>query len=270
MERPKRLSAVLTQCVGAVLLVAVMTGVLLLGGGQPDRVLVVLGYLLPVGWSAARWGRWPCTCAGLAALLAGQFLFIPLRGIPALPGLAAWLLLAALLVGGNLLADRLQALVARAQDSVYEEYQAVFVHGLNAALAGRHTAEEVAAALASYLQRLLQAGLVEVQVQGGMPEVLVARSPADGRPDGAPDRIVLLAGEVGLAGEIRLWGGSYLPPEDSYLLRRLAAQGAGALARTPRSEATLHPNVPVLMESPASVNAGRPPAHGSGQPTAME
>jgi hypothetical protein len=173
-------------------------------------------------------------------MLIGELLFIPPRGTLTLPSLVAWLLLATLLVGGNLLANRLQAALAKSQDSVYQEYQSVFVHGLRTALAGLHTPEEVAATLATYLQQLLQAVLVEVQVQPGHPAALIVRSPADGRPDGAPGRVLLLQGGPGLAGEIRLWGDDYLPPEDSYLLRSLAAQAAEALASLPADSPPAH------------------------------
>jgi hypothetical protein len=270
MKRQRLFSSTPIQCLGAVLLVAATAGaLLLLGGRSPDRLLVALGYALPVAWSAARWGRWPCACAALAAMLAGELLFIPPLGMLALPSLVAWLLLAALLVGGNLLADRLQTTLARSQDSVYQEYQSVFVHGLRTALTGLHTPAEVTATLATYLQQLLQAVLVEVQVQTGHTVALLGRSPVDGRPDRAPDRILPLRGAPALTGEIRLWGDDYLPPEDSYLLRSLAAQAALALAQVAQQEVEPHRGTFVLAGSRVSATASAAvcdPANVVGQP----
>lgn len=257
MKRQKLFSSAPSQCLGAVLLVAVTTGALvLLGGHGLDRVLVALGYALPVGWSAARWGRWPCACAALAGMLAGELFFVQPAGTLALAWLVGWLLLAVLLVGGNLLADRLQTTLARSQDSVYQEYQSVFVHGLRTALAGLRTPEEVTATLAAYLQQLLQAVLVEVQVQTGHAVAVLGRSPADGPPDRVPDRVLPLQGVPDLAGEIRLWGDDYLPPEDSYLLRSLAAQAALTLAQVARREVEPRGDPFVLTRSRASATAG--------------
>jgi hypothetical protein len=202
-------------------------------------------------------------------MLAGELLFIPPRGALALPGLAAGLLLAALLAGGNVLADRLQATLSRFPDSVYEEYQSVFVHGLRTALAGLRSPEEITATLATYLQQLLQAVFVEVQVQTEHPVALVARCPAGARPDRAPDRILPLRGLPDLAGEIRLWGDGYLPAEDSYLLRSLAAQAASALAQAPRQEVEPRGDTFVLVGTRVPVTTGATgcdPAHMIVQP----
>jgi len=222
----------------AVLAVAATTAsALLIGGGTPDRLIVALVYLVPVGWSAARWGAWPCTCATLAAMLAGEFLFIPPRYTFAGEKLAPWLVLAVLLVGANVLASRMRAGLEGSQDRVYEEYLGFFVHELRAALASLHTQEEVVATLAAYLQQLLQTVLVEVRVQPGHRAALIARSPADGLADRAPDRVLLIQAAPDLVGEIRLWDDSRLPPEDSYLFRSLAAEAARALESMPADQA---------------------------------
>lgn len=264
MKRQRLFSSASLQCLGAVLLVAATAGaLLLLGGRRPDRVLVALGYILPVGWSAARWGRWPGACAALTALLADELFFVQPAGTRTLAWLAGWLLLAALLASGNWLADRLQATLARPQDRIYEEYYSAFVHGLRAALAELRTLEEVSTTLTAYLRQLLQAELVEVQVRTGSPMALMVRSGAAGRAERVPDRIVPLPGTPGLAGEIRLWGDGYLPPEDSYLLRSLAAQGTWALALALRPEVALHQDAPALVEPGDSVNTGGVPAHGN-------
>lgn len=233
-------SELLFQCAKAVLTVAVITiPLLLIGRGTLGKTVITLCYLVPVGWSAVRWGPWPGTCAALATILASDFFFIPPFHTFAAGRLAAWLVLAAVLTGANALAARMQSGLSReGQDRLYHQYHVASVHELGAALAPLRTQEAVARVLASRLQQMLPAALVEVLIQPGHAPAMVARAPLDGLANDEPDRVVGILAAPDLVGEIRLWGGGgWLPSADCYLFRNLAAQAALALERARLEEA---------------------------------
>jgi len=228
------------QCAKAVLTVAVITiPLVLIGRGTLGKTVITLCYLVPVGWSAVRWGPWPGTCAALAAILAFDFFFIPPFHTFAAGRLAAWFVLAAMLTGANVLAARMQSdLSKEGQDRLYHQYHAASLHKLGAALAALRTQGAVARVLASRLQQMLPAALVEVLIQLGHAPAMVARAPVDGLANDEPDRVVPILAAPDMVGEIRLWGGGdWLPSEDSYLFRNLAAQAALALERARLEEA---------------------------------
>jgi len=68
----------LTTSLLAVLTVAVTTiPLFIIGGDTLGTAVIALLYLVPIAWSANRWGQLPGLCAALTAALAFDFLFIP-------------------------------------------------------------------------------------------------------------------------------------------------------------------------------------------------
>jgi len=224
----------LLSCARAVLMVAATTAILLLGGRDTPRTFIALCYLIPVGWSAARWGPKSAASAALAALLAFDLFFeSPARPVE---HLAAWLLLAVLLTGANVALSRIQRSLTDGRANVYGEYLDGFAHELQIALAGLNTQQAVAQTVGDHLRRMLQARFVEVVTRPKQALSATTRSPWEGLPGDKPDRVLPMRAAPGLMGEIRLWqNNSWLPSEDSYLLQSLATQAALALGRT-RSE----------------------------------
>jgi len=140
----------------AVLLVAATTVLMLLVGRDTlgDAVIALL-YLIPVAWSANKWGQLPGISAALTAALAFDFLFIPPLYTFAVARLEGWLVLA-IFLGVAIL------VVGRIQDSLAKAREAVFMYELSSALTGLRTQEAVAHTVARQLQQLFQASLVNV------------------------------------------------------------------------------------------------------------
>lgn len=63
--------------VGSLLMTASVTAVGWLGREQLEQVNIALLYLLPVLFSAVRWGRWPSYITAIASVLTFDFLFVP-------------------------------------------------------------------------------------------------------------------------------------------------------------------------------------------------
>jgi hypothetical protein len=84
----------------ALLTVAATTiPLVLIGRDTLGEAVIALIYLVPVAWSANRWGQLPGISAALAAALAFDFLFIPPFYTFAVARLEGWLVLAIFLGG---------------------------------------------------------------------------------------------------------------------------------------------------------------------------
>lgn len=213
----------------AVLLVAATTVLMLLVGRDTlgDAVIALL-YLIPVAWSANKWGQLPGISAALTAALAFDFLFIPPLYTFAVARLEGWLVLA-IFLGVAIL------VVGRIQDSLAKAREAVFMYELSSALTGLRTQEAVAHTVARQLQQLFQASLVNVIFYPENRSLsIVVSEPPDVAGKDRPDRVLPLLNSWGLVGEIQIWRGVYLdlPSEDSRLLQNFASQTARALERT--------------------------------------
>jgi two-component system sensor histidine kinase KdpD len=226
-----------SQCALAVLTVAAATIVLLLIGRDTlGEAVIALLYLVPIGWSASRWGQGPGMCAALAAALTFDFFFIPPFFTFAVGRLEGWLVLAIFLAVAIVVVGRIQSGLSRARAS---EREAIFMYELSAALAGLRTQTAVAHILARQLQQMFQASLVKVAIhpEGQLPDIVVSE-PRDGVGKGRPDRVLPILNAWGLVGEIKLWRGyGELPPESSRLLQNFASQTAQSLERTRLAEA---------------------------------
>ena len=205
----------------------------LFGRDMLGEAVIALLYLVPVAWSANKWGQLPGISAALTAALAFDFLFIPPFYTFAIARLEGWLVLAIFLAVAILV-------VGRIQDSLTKAREAVFMYELSSALTGLRTQEAVAHTVARQLQQLFQADLVSVIFYNGNPsQSIIASEPGDIKEKDRPDRVLPLLNSWGLAGEIQIWRGIFvnLPSEDSRLLQNFASQTARALERTRPDEA---------------------------------
>ena len=221
----------------AILVVAVTTVPLaLIGRDTLGEAVIALLYLVPVGWSAARWGQGSGILAALVAALAFDFFFIPPFHSFTVGNLEGWLVLAIFLAVAIIVVGRIQSGLSKAHAS---EREAIFMYELSTSLAGLRTQEAVVHALARHLQQMFQAALVEVFIQAGSQVLpIIAGAPMDGTPDGKPDKVLPILASPGLVGEIRLWrGDGWLPSEESRLLKNFANQAALSLERARLAEA---------------------------------
>jgi K+-sensing histidine kinase KdpD len=230
-------STIFFNCIFAFLSVVILTiPMLLIGRDTLGEAVIALLYLVPVGWSAARWGQGAGVCAAVTAALVFDFFFIPPFYTFAVGRLEGWLVLIILLVVSIVVIGRIQSGLTRAQTS---EREAVFMYEMSAALAGLRSQEAVVHTLAMNMQMMFQAELVEVCVQPeGNAKPMFSSAPPNAKGTGLPDRILPILASPGLLGEIRIWRGhGWLPAEGSRLLSNLATQASQALERARLAEA---------------------------------
>jgi K+-sensing histidine kinase KdpD len=228
------------NCLLALLTVALISiPLLLIGRATLGEAVIALIYLLPVSWSAARWGQLPGICAAFAAALTFDFFFIPPFLTFTVGNLEGWLVLAIFLAVAILVVGRIQSGLTKAHNS---ERDAIFMYELSNDLAGLRTQEAVVNALARHLQQTFNAELVEVCIQpGSQSQSMVAKAPADRAEADKPDRVLPILASPGLLGEIRIWrGNGWLPPDDSRLLQNITTQANQALERARLAEAEIH------------------------------
>jgi len=231
------LSTALVNCVFAFLSVAILTiPLMLIGRDTLGEAVIALLYLVPVGWSASKWGNGAGVCAAVSAALAFDFFFIPPFYTFAVGRLEGWLVLAIFLVVSIVVIGRIQTGLTRALNS---EREAIFMYEMSSSLAGLRTQEAVVHALARNLQLMFQAELVEVCAQpGGKAQPIIAAEPPSVKAGGAPDRLLPILASPGLVGEIRIWrGNGWLPADGSRLLSNFTSQASQALERARLAEA---------------------------------
>jgi K+-sensing histidine kinase KdpD len=220
------------------LLTVVITTIplVLIGRDTLGEAVIALLYLVPVGWSAARWGQGPAILAATAAALTFDYFFIPPFHSFTVGRLEGWLVLVIFLVVAVIVIGRIQSSLSRANKS---EKEAIFMYELSAALAGQRTQESVCHSLANQLQQMFRAELVEVSIQPGNQSAgIFTKAPPSGSSQDRPDRVLPILDSSGLVGEIRIWrGDGWLPSEDSRLLQNFATQASQALERARYAEA---------------------------------
>jgi K+-sensing histidine kinase KdpD len=200
----------------------------MIGRDTLGEAVIALLYLLPVGWSAYRFGQLPGISAALTAALVFDFLFIPPFYTFAIARLEGWLVLVIFLWIAVVVVGRIQASISRTRE-------ATFMYELCAALSGVHTQEAAARILARQIQQLFQATLVRVSYRlGDSASSMIVCQPENIGMDNRPDRVLPILNAWGLIGEIQIWRGAFseLPPEDSTLLQNFAMQAARAFERT--------------------------------------
>jgi K+-sensing histidine kinase KdpD len=208
--------------------VAVTIPMVLIGRAALGEAVIALVYLVPVAWSANRWGQLPGISAALAAALAFDFLFTMPFHTFVVDRLEDWLILVFFLGVASVVVERIQASLTKARE-------AVFMYEMSAALCGQRTPEAVAYAVAKQIQQLFQAMLVNVVFypDKNLPGFII-REPDGGMGRGRPDRVLPIVNSWGLVGEIQIWRGLYseLPSEDGRLFQNFALQAARAFERT--------------------------------------
>ena len=237
-------------CVLAVGVVLVTTGLfLLIGRNVLGEGVIALLYLVPIGWSTTRWGQLPGLCAALTAALTFDFFFIPPFYTFAIGSLEGWLILIIFFLVAAVIVGRIQYGLQRAH---LREREALFMYELSTSLAGARTSEAVARTLASQLQQMLQASLVQVVVEPERSSTpIMASVPTGGSAAEKPDQILPMLAPHRLVGEIRLWRGrTPLPAANGILLQNFAEQGALAIERV---EAEANLTAPLV---PSSGNGG--------------
>jgi K+-sensing histidine kinase KdpD len=206
---------------------------LLIGRGALGEAVIALLYLVPVTWSASRWGLGSGMSAALTAALCFDFFFTPPFYSMAMDRLEDWLVLAIFLGVAIVVVERIQASLTKARD-------ATFMYELGAVLAEARNQEAVAHIVAREVQQLFQASLVNVIYRTGneSPSIVVSQ-PVNVSRDGKPDRIIPILNAWGLVGEIQIWRGASieLPTEDSALLQNFGLQTARAFERTQPNDA---------------------------------
>jgi two-component system sensor histidine kinase KdpD len=227
----------LSKCLLAMLTVAAVTVPLSLIGRAPlGEGVIALVYLLPVTWSANRWGLLPGISAALTATLCFDFLFIPPFYTFTVGSLEGWLILAIFLGVAIVMVEYIQASLSKARE-------ATLMYEFSVALSSQRTQEAIAYTVAREIQQLFQATLVNVIYWSEEPSSnIVVSQPGNVEGKGKPDRILPILTSWGLIGEIQIWRGPYmeLPPEDSRLLHNFALQAARALERAQPLEAEQH------------------------------
>jgi K+-sensing histidine kinase KdpD len=233
-------SRTITSNLLAVLIVFAITIPLwLIGRDTLGEAVIALLYLLPVAWSAYRFGQLPGISAALTAALTFDFLFIPPFYTFAVARLEGWLVLAIFLGIAVVVIGRIQASISRARE-------ATFMYELSVVLSGVRSPSATARILARQIQQLFQASLVRVSYQPRDSAVrLFFSQPEDTIAKERPDRVLPILNSWGLVGEIQIWRGIYgvLPPEDGALLQNFTLQAARAFERTK--------NMDMEMEKPA-------------------
>jgi K+-sensing histidine kinase KdpD len=213
----------------AVLVILTTTAIMLLIGRDTlGEAVIALLYLVPIAWSANRWGPQAGIIAALVAALMFDFFFIPPFYTFAVARLEGWLVLAIFLAVAIVVVGRIQASLTTARESV-------MMYDLSVALTGLHTQDAVAHVAAKHLQHIFLADLVKVIYRShkDAPDIIVG-APNHTEATVKPDRQLPLLNAWGLVGEIQIWGSEDipLPAVDSRLLKNFAMQIANAFERT--------------------------------------
>jgi K+-sensing histidine kinase KdpD len=204
-----------------------------IGSATLGDAVIALLYLIPIAWSAGRWGLLPGLSAGLSAALCFDFLFVPPFYTFAVGSLEGWLVLAIFLAVAVFVVARIQASLIRARE-------AVFFFELSKALADKRSQEAVAQTAARHLRRLFQAATVTVFFKPTKDSpALAVEEPKEPAIQGPPDRVIPIENAWGVVGDIQIWRGPFgaLPAEDSKLMRNFSRLTAEALERTRMTEA---------------------------------
>lgn len=217
---------------GMLTVLAITIPMWLIGRDVLGEAVIGFLYLVPIAWSATKWGQAAGLSAALTATLCFDFLFIPPFYTFVIGSLEGWLVLVIFFAVATLV-------VGRIQESLSKVREATFMYELSSALANMRTQEAVAHTVARYIRQLFQAAQVVVTFQQskGSPVIAVIE-PQDGQAIGRPDRLLPILNAWGLVGEIQIWRGEFgdLPAEDSRILQNFALQAARAFERTKAME----------------------------------
>jgi len=230
----------LAHAVLAVVIVLLTTGLMwLIGVNTLGDAVIALIYLLPVGLVAARWGQIPGISAAVAAALSFDFFFIPPYYTFSVGRLEGWLVLMIFLIVSIIIVRVFQTLLTQAQTN---EREAIFMYEMMASISDLRTREAIARTIATQMQQVYQASLVQVAINGkdSLPPFSFS-APVDRIIEGRPDRVLPISADKEVEGEISIWEGSLpLPAEDNRLLQSFSRQAAMALERATMKERPLN------------------------------
>ena len=206
------------------------------------EAVIGLLYLLPISYSAARWGQWPGICAAVVAVLSFNFFFIPPFYTFAVDQVEGWLLLGIFLFVAVVVVGRVQSGLIQARE---HEREALHLYELSTALIGVYTREAMARVIAVQVQQVFQATLAQVSfLPDQMTEGVTISMPPQTTVKAPPDRLIPIFSDAhGLLGEIRLWHSAFSPassPANEHLLQIIASQTALALGRVQPMEIGQH------------------------------
>ena len=216
---------------GMLTVLAVTIPMFLIGRDVLGEAVIGFLYLVPIVWSATKWGQPAGMSAALTAALCFDFLFIPPFYTFAVGSLEGWSMLVIFFAVAVVF-------VGWIQNSLSKTREATYLYELTSALANARTPDAVAHTVARHARQLFQASQVIVTYKPASQSrhVAVCEPDSDGRKmeKTRPNRILPVLNAWGLVGEIQIWRGEYsdLPAEDSPLLQGIVLQTARAFERT--------------------------------------
>jgi K+-sensing histidine kinase KdpD len=213
---------------GMLVVLALTIPMFLIGRDVLGETVIGFLYLVPIAWSATKWGRAGGMSAALTAALCFDFLFIPPFYTFAIGGLEGWLMLVIFFAVAVIV-------VGWIQGSITKAHEATLLYELTSSLANARTPDAVTHTVARYTRQLFQAAQVVVTFHPAyLATPIVARESSREVEMAHPDRILPILNAWGLVGEIQIWRGEYseLPTEDSPLLQGIVLQTARAFERT--------------------------------------
>ena len=221
-------SQLISESVRAVFLIMGTTLLLLLIGRETlGEAVIALVYLIPIAWSANRWGQQASVSSALTAALSFDFFFIPPFYTFAVARLEGWLVLGIFLAVAIVVVGRIQASISTA-------HEAVLMYDLCEALTGMRSQDAVAHTTARFFQQYFMASLVKViyRPQKNAADIVIC-APQDTSEPGRPERQLPILNTWGLIGEIQIWSNEdiNLPGNDSRLFKNFASQIGRAFER---------------------------------------
>jgi K+-sensing histidine kinase KdpD len=237
-----RVKIVKTYTYAACLVLSLTLLMFVIGRRTLGEAVIGLLYLIPISYSAARWGQWPGICASIVAVLSFNYFFIPPFYTFAVGQLEGWLLLGIFLFVAVIVVERVQVGLTQARA---REREALHLYELSTALIGVYTREAMARAIATQVQQVFQATLAQVSfLPDQMTEGVTISVPPETAVNTPPDRLIPIFSDAhGLLGEIRLWRSAFSPAQSAaneHLLQIIASQTALALGRVQPTEIGQH------------------------------
>ena len=210
---------------------AVTIPMFLIGRDVLGEAVIGFLYLVPIVWSATKWGQLAGMSAALTAALCFDFLFIPPFYTFAVGSLEGWSILVIFFAVAVVVVGWIQNSLSKAREATH-------LYELTSALANARTPDAVAHTVARHTSQLFQASQVIVTYKPAAQSqhIAVCEPDSDDRKmeTTRPNRILPILNAWGLVGEIQIWRGEYsdLPAEDSSLLQGIVLQTARAFERT--------------------------------------
>lgn len=210
---------------------AVTIPLFLIGRDVLGEAVIGFLYLIPIVWSATKWGQLAGMSVALTAALFFDFLFIPPFYTFTVGSMEGWLILVIFFAVAVIF-------VGWIQNSISKTREATYLYELTSALANARTPDAVAHTVARHTRQLFQASqvIVTYKLSSQSPHIAVYEPDSDARnlETTHPNRILPILNAWGLVGEIQVWRGEYsdLPAEGSPLLQGIVLQTARAFERT--------------------------------------